>query len=122
MRIGELARRTGATASRIRFYEDKKLLPAARRDSNGYRNYADSAVATLQFVDQAQRLGFSLSEIRAPLSATSHAVPSAAMIVKALLLRQEQIDQDIADANAKKRAIAVLLEELRCVAKDSARN
>jgi len=37
MKIGELARRSRLTASRIRFYEAKGLLNAVSRKANGYR-------------------------------------------------------------------------------------
>ena len=65
MRIGELSRRTGISTSRIRFYEKHDVLPKPIRDGNGYRAYPDTAVKILSLIDDAQRLGFSLSEIRA---------------------------------------------------------
>ncbi len=37
--IGELARRTGMSASTIRFYEKQGLLKAVERRPNGYRVY-----------------------------------------------------------------------------------
>lgn len=37
MKIGDLAKRTGLTASRIRFYERVGLLKAVERTTNGYR-------------------------------------------------------------------------------------
>ena len=39
MRIGDLAKLTGVSASTIRFYEIQGLLPAAARLANGYRDY-----------------------------------------------------------------------------------
>ena len=66
MKIGELARRTGLTASRIRFYEDQGLLKAQRL-ANGYRDYADDALLLLGLITGAQKAGFSLEEIHALL-------------------------------------------------------
>jgi len=63
MKIGELARRTGLTASTIRFYEAKGLLNAVRRQSNGYREYSLDAVAVLSVIVNAQQTGFTLDEI-----------------------------------------------------------
>ena len=68
MRIGELATRTGISASRIRFYERHDVLPKPTRHGNGYRAYPDTAVKILELIDAAQRLGFSLGEIRVALS------------------------------------------------------
>ncbi|MGU7771858.1 MerR family transcriptional regulator [Burkholderia sp. MR1-5-21] len=65
MKIGELAARTGMTTSAIRFYEQSGLLPPAGRGQNGYRMYEEESVARLQMILLAQRLGFSLDEMRA---------------------------------------------------------
>lgn len=64
MKIGELARRTGLTASRIRFYESLGLLPMVDRLPNGYRHYPKDAQLVLELIDTAQQAGFSLDEIR----------------------------------------------------------
>jgi DNA-binding transcriptional MerR regulator len=62
MQIGELARRSGLTASRIRFYEAQGLVSATRR-TNGYRSYSSEALVALNIITSAQDAGFSLSEI-----------------------------------------------------------
>jgi MerR family copper efflux transcriptional regulator len=64
MKIGELAQKTGLTASAIRFYETQGLLPPPVRGANGYRAYDDSAVRRLHSVQTVQKLGFSLDAIR----------------------------------------------------------
>jgi MerR family copper efflux transcriptional regulator len=64
MKIGELAARTGTTTSAIRFYEQSGLLPPAVRGPNGYRIYDAAAAERLQQIQLAQRLGFSLEEMR----------------------------------------------------------
>jgi DNA-binding transcriptional MerR regulator len=67
MRIGELAQRSGLTASRIRFYETSGLIDAVERNANGYREYTAEAVVTLDVITEAQKAGFSLREIRSLL-------------------------------------------------------
>jgi len=64
MNIGELAKRTGLTSSRIRFYESAGLLKAVDRRPNGYRTYPQQAVLVLELIATAQKAGFSLEEIR----------------------------------------------------------
>lgn len=64
MNIGELAKRTGLTSSRIRFYESAGLLKAVDRRPNGYRTYPQQAVLVLELIATAQGAGFSLEEIR----------------------------------------------------------
>ncbi len=62
--IGELARRSGLNTSALRYYEEQGLLTPISRTPAGYRIYAPEAEQTLQLIRRAQRLGFSLSDIR----------------------------------------------------------
>lgn len=64
MKIGELAKLTGLSASRIRFYESAGLLTAAKRQANGYRDYPAETVSMLEIINSAQGAGFSLEQIR----------------------------------------------------------
>lgn len=113
MRIGELARRTGLSISRIRFYEARTLLPPAPREANGYRSYSEEAVAALRFVDQAQRLGFTLAEIKRALPTPYSTLPSDLKIVEALSEKRAELDRLIEAATMKKQAINALLAELK---------
>jgi MerR family copper efflux transcriptional regulator len=112
MLIGELARRTGIATSRIRFYERHAVLPKAIRGENGYREYPEKAVKMLGIVDNAQRLGFSLSEIREAFRESAPHFPSHTTMVKALRNKLETIDQHMKEVRARKREILKLLEEL----------
>jgi DNA-binding transcriptional MerR regulator len=62
--IGELARRTTLSIDAIRFYERRKLLPAAFRSAGRFRLYTTDDIERLRFVQRMQRLGFSLKEIK----------------------------------------------------------
>jgi len=64
MKIGELAKRSGLTPSRIRFYESIGLLKMVDRRPNGYRTYPPDALVVLELIATAQKAGFSLDEIR----------------------------------------------------------
>lgn len=64
MKIGELAKLTGLSASRIRFYESAGLLHVVTRLANGYRDYPPESASVLGIIDSARRAGFSLEQIR----------------------------------------------------------
>lgn len=64
LRIGQLADIAGVTPDTIRFYERQKLLPAPKRTTSGYRKYFRDTVARLNFIRKAQRMGFSLDQIK----------------------------------------------------------
>lgn len=117
MRIGELSKRTGISTSRIRFYEKHEVLSKAIRGENGYREYPDTAVKMLGLIDGAQQLGFSLSEIRAALSEAAPNFPSCVAVTEALKTKLKSINQHIKEAQARRRQIVKLLEEMGdCVA------
>jgi MerR family transcriptional regulator, redox-sensitive transcriptional activator SoxR len=66
--IGEVARQAGMRTSRIRYYESVGLLAPPERVS-GMRRYSAEVVRRLRIIDIAQRVGFTLDEIRDLLSA-----------------------------------------------------
>jgi MerR family redox-sensitive transcriptional activator SoxR len=65
--IGELARRSGAAASALRFYEDQGLL-AGTRTPGGQRQYPRDVLRRVAFIRAAQSVGLSLEQIRAALA------------------------------------------------------
>lgn len=65
--IGYVAKRTGLAVSAIRFYEDEGLVHPGR-DQGGRRVFARGDIRRLSFVRIAQKLGFSLTDIRAALA------------------------------------------------------
>jgi DNA-binding transcriptional MerR regulator len=66
--IGEVAERAGMSTSRIRYYEARGLLPEPERAA-GKRRYSEEVFRRLAIIDAAQRVGFTLEEIRDLLGA-----------------------------------------------------
>jgi len=64
--IGRVAARTGVAVSAIRFYEEAGLVTAGR-NSGGQRVFEMSDIRRISFIIIAQKLGFSLKQIRAQL-------------------------------------------------------
>src|SRR5688572_22297751 len=62
--IGEVAAQSGVTRKALRVYEAAGILPAPRRTSSGYRVYDRETLSLLSFIRRAQRLGFTLEEIK----------------------------------------------------------
>lgn len=63
MKIGELAKQAGVNIQTIRFYEREKLLPPPPRTRSGYRDYGARDLDRLLFIQDCQRLGFTLADI-----------------------------------------------------------
>ena len=64
LKTGELSRRAGVNKETVRFYERKGLLRMPERTSAGYRVYNQRDAERVIFIKNAQKFGFSLSEIR----------------------------------------------------------
>lgn len=88
--IGQLAKRVGMRPSALRYYEEQGLLAPAERTASGYRLYDPWAEQTLLFIQQAQRLGFSLSDIRTMLLGVQDATLSIQQV--ATLAEQRFLD------------------------------
>ena len=108
MKIGELARASGVTASRIRFYEKMGILASPPRNQNGYRDYDADLVATLTFVERAKALGFTLSEI-ARETRNVQATGSCSDTRKLLLDKLASVEHLIAEAQARRLKILDLI-------------
>ncbi|HEY8626280.1 MAG TPA: MerR family transcriptional regulator [Solirubrobacteraceae bacterium] len=60
--IGEVSAAASMSASRIRYYESRGVLPEPERAS-GKRRYSRDVLRRLAIIDAAQRVGFTLDEI-----------------------------------------------------------
>ncbi|HNI34303.1 MAG TPA: redox-sensitive transcriptional activator SoxR [Microthrixaceae bacterium] len=65
--IGEVVERSGVTHSALRFYESRSLI-TAHRTEGGQRRYDRDVLRRLAFIDVAQRVGLSLTDIGAALA------------------------------------------------------
>ncbi|MBI4389563.1 MAG: MerR family transcriptional regulator, partial [Nitrospinae bacterium] len=64
MRRGELAKQCGVNGETLRYYEKRRLLAPPARSSSGYRLYSQDDVSRIRFIKNAQRVGFTLDDIK----------------------------------------------------------
>ena len=65
--IGEVAQRTGAATSALRYWEDLGLISSVRTTGN-QRRYERATIRRVSFIRAAQRVGLSLDEIAGALA------------------------------------------------------
>ena len=65
--IGELAERSGLTASALRYYEAQGLI-ASERTTGNQRRYQRATLRRVAFIRSAQRVGLTLEEIAEALA------------------------------------------------------
>lgn len=111
MNIGELARRSGLSHSRIRFYEREGLLTAVDRRPNGYRAYTPEAVTALDLITTAQKAGFTLDEIRRLLPSNLEQWDHGA-VVEALRGKVTDIETLEARLRQSRKQLVALIEEI----------
>ena len=63
-RIGDITKQLELSADTLRYYEKFGLLPNISRTSSGNRQYNDKDISRLKFIKRAQRMNFSLEEIK----------------------------------------------------------
>lgn len=112
MKIGELAKRSGLTASRIRFYESEGLLETAVRQANGYREYSADALTALEIIAHAQKAGFTLGEIRSLLP-SAHSALDHVKLANALEQKVADIEALQRRLSQNKRQLLALISDIR---------
>ncbi|MGO9499931.1 MAG: MerR family transcriptional regulator [Solirubrobacteraceae bacterium] len=105
--IGEVAQRAGMTASRIRYYEARGLLPPPGRVS-GKRRYGSDVLRRLAIIDAAQRVGFGLDEIRDLLGSRDELAHER--LRQLALAKLPELDQLIDRATSVRRLLEICSE------------
>ena len=122
MKIGELSKEAGVKVRTIRFYERRKLLKPAVRNSSGYRSFVPQDVKVVKGIKQLQELGFTLKEIKelidlhrtAARVSNSRAEPSGVQRMIALTKEKLQmIEKKSRLIRQMQREVAKMLENLQ---------
>ncbi|WP_232522281.1 redox-sensitive transcriptional activator SoxR [Marinimicrobium alkaliphilum] len=107
--IGQVAKRSGITASALRFYESKGLISSAR-NAGGQRRYPRDMLRRVAVIKTAQQLGIPLADIattlsslpkrRTPTTEDWHALSSSWQAdltrrIERLILLRDQLDECI---------------------------
>ncbi len=109
MNIGAASERSGLPAKTIRYYEEVGLVRPAKRQDNRYRDYDETDVHRLRFVQRARGLGFSVEQCR-ELLALYDDQDRASADVKAIAL------QHIAEVDARIEALEAMRATLQALA------
>lgn len=108
MNIGEAARKSGLSAKTIRYYEEARLVVPERLD-NGYRDYAENDVHTLQFLQRARSLGFSMDDCRNLLALYADHNRASADVRALAKNRIAEIDRKIREMQTLRRTLSNLV-------------
>lgn len=109
MRIGELARATGAKAETIRYYEREGILPHADRTDSNYRDYSPDHLATLTFIRRARELGFGMAQVRLLLDLSDRADKPCEEVDLMVEYQLAEVDRKIADLTSLRNELSQML-------------
>jgi len=115
VKIGALADRLGLTTRALRYWEERSLLPPARRTQGGMRVYGDEHVRAARGVLRLKLAGFSLDEIvdiQRALKHSTSALGGMADLARSLSMREEAIRERIRE---EQTLLAELEAARRCV-------
>ncbi len=111
--IGQLARHAGVATSLLRYYETKGLLVPAGRTEAGYRLYAPEAEQDLRFIQRAQRLGFSLADVRRFMDGLSGAGLEDATVAHTAEQRYLEIERKLTELQVLQHELELFLLDFR---------
>jgi DNA-binding transcriptional MerR regulator len=110
--IGQLAKKVGLRTSALRYYEERGLLHPIRRSQGGYRIYDSTAELRLRFIQQAQRLGFSLEDIRTLLFGWQDGELSGEEIVNTAEERYLELERRVTQLLVLRHELGLFLQDL----------
>ncbi|MEW7009007.1 MULTISPECIES: Cu(I)-responsive transcriptional regulator [unclassified Lentilitoribacter] len=107
MNIGYASEQSGLPPKTIRYYEDINLIKPARA-GNGYRDYSDTDIHRLKFLQRSRSLGFTIDECRLLLSLYDDDQRASSDVKLIAVSKIEEIDQKISELQSLKETLASL--------------
>jgi MerR family transcriptional regulator, copper efflux regulator len=95
MKISEIAKLLGVTASKVRFLEAQGLVHPSRNPFSGYRTYNDRAIERLSFILQAQSFGFRIEELRRLFAESGGKALDNDYVIERMTTKLEELCRDI---------------------------
>lgn len=111
MTIGKAAGSAGVNVETIRFYERKGLIEQPPKSGRAYRQYSETLVAEVRFIKEAQRLGFSLGEIRGLLQICADRRSDCADVQSRVLAKKREVEGKIERLQRLDAALGRLITE-----------
>lgn len=110
MNISEVARASGLSPRMIRHYEQIGLLAEVARTPAGYREYSDSELHSLRFIQHARSLGFSMEQIGQLLALWQDRQRSSAEVKQLVQGHLQALEEKIRDLQAMHATLAQLAD------------
>ncbi|NJN70021.1 MAG: heavy metal-responsive transcriptional regulator [Nitrospira sp.] len=111
--IGRLAKVVGVNVQTMRYYERLNLLGPTGRKPSGYRLYGPNEERRLQFIKNAQSLGFTLHEIAELLNLRVSSTARCGDVQRRAQAKLKQVVAKLRDLHALAQALHRLIQSCR---------
>jgi DNA-binding transcriptional MerR regulator len=112
LRVGELADAVGVASDTVRYYERAGLLHPPARTSAGYRAYGADAIDRMRFIQGAQRIGLTLTDIRELLTIRDTGTCPCEPAEELLKRRLADLDTEISRLTSLRAEMVRMIERL----------
>lgn len=109
LKRGEFARKCGVHISTLRYYEKCRLLNPPPRSKAGYRLYSEKDIAKINFIKNAQKLGFSLKEISELMKLRIREGKTCDPVLKKAQDKLDQVEQKLKNLKSMRKVLKGLI-------------
>jgi len=107
--IGKIGKLLGLSADTLRYYEKIGLLTDIRRTPANTRLYSDKDVSRLRFIQRAQKMNFSLAEIKDLLSMREDPQHSRHEVRELTRHKLQEIESHLKDLTTLRNELTLLV-------------
>jgi MerR family copper efflux transcriptional regulator len=108
--IGTVANEIGVSTHTLRYYEKAGLLESVNRTESGKRLYDERAINQIKFIKRAQRMHFSLDEIKQFIRLDQVTITPKPEVRKLVNSKLSVINKELEELSALKASLETLLD------------
>jgi DNA-binding transcriptional MerR regulator len=109
MSIGDIGRLLGLSVDTLRYYEKIGLLPRVARSASGIRRYEEKDLSRLRFIQRAQKMGFSLTEIAQLLAMRDNPQRARESVRKLTAAKLDEVEARLQELTLLRNEMRLLL-------------
>ena len=108
-KIGDVATMAGVSVDTLRYYVKIGLLKNIYRNESGVRLYSDRDISQLNFIKRAQRMNFSLEEIRDLLEMRTDPQKACVEVRELTAKKLHDVETHLNELNSLRNELQLLL-------------
>ena len=112
-KIGDVATMASVSVDTLRYYEKIGLLKNIYRNESGVRLYSDRDISHLNFIKRAQRMNFSLDEIRDLLDMRTDPQKACTEVRELTAKKLQDVEAHLLELNSLRNELQLLLNLCR---------